>query len=208
MISVAGLDSAAPDFKDDLDLSFEQVRKSCGYTDSYTEYVTLAMIGAIALSLLNLLISLSSRICLSRSACARMGSFMNLTIRLTWILSLEVLFSICINARRGHFNLSDPRETTLLVGTILAAIFLSLLVFGLLSSLFCGCGLGRHAHHLFAKGTFWRSCFEARPLNDIDELTQMVRDDATLYGIALAQNEKRSKLQRFERHSLATSECQ
>ena len=101
----------------------------------------------------------------------------NLTVRLTCIFLIEILISVAVTFK-------SSKNTGL---AACAAIFLLSLIALLLSSLLFGCGIGPHRADgsIYEKGTFWRSCFERRPMIDNASLIKLVTGDKSLLKFAL-----------------------
>lgn len=115
--------------------SFNSIRLACSYTDVYANYITLALLATIGVSLVQMLISYCFRLCFKNfgKGCFSMS---NITLRLIYFFFLEVSLSLFINIAL----ISRPPDeeytsrthliyySSLAISAFLALLFITLLI--------------------------------------------------------------------------------
>ena len=172
----------------DGEISFDEVRLACGYTDKYVEFALFIMAVVIAISIMALtLMMLLARFHYQSSCAYKCLSWVtNMTVRITCIFLLELLVSICVTLVSSDEPMTDLQSNNGLAAAF-SSIFLLVLIILLLTSLLCGCGIGSQTtvSGLYLKNTFWRSCFEQQPMLDKVRLLELVMEDEELLKFAM-----------------------
>ena len=205
LIEFAGFDLGKLSFGNRQEsLTFDQIRLACGYSDQYVQIIPLVFGALIVLSLLQVIVQNLLR-CLTEKNCSnKCGSLPNTTFRLAYLFFLEITVSLYVNlspvAKSMSLGPVDPSEQTSLVTlmSIAIAAMIVITILALLTALVFGCGIGPQDSDLYSWCSFWKSCYEPRPLQNNQALIQLIQSDKELMKVAKDQNSLRlhQKLER------------